>query len=67
MDDLKLLQRNGLIEHRCTEPGEFEVRREPLNKLESEMWRVCHAREAVSTKFKTTHIETDGGQYILSN
>jgi cyclopropane fatty-acyl-phospholipid synthase-like methyltransferase len=35
MDDLKLLQRNGLIELRCIEPGETEVCREPLNRLES--------------------------------
>ena len=34
MDDLKLLQRNGLIELRCIEPGDFGVNGKALNKLE---------------------------------
>lgn len=34
MDDLKLLQRNGLIELRCTEPGDFGVDGRALNNLE---------------------------------
>ena len=34
MDDLKLLQRNGLIELRCIEPGDFGVDGNALNKLE---------------------------------
>lgn len=33
MDDLKLLQRNGLIELRCIEPGDFGVPSHPLNEL----------------------------------
>lgn len=35
-EDLKLLQRNGLIELRCIEPGDFGVDGGPLNKLEIE-------------------------------
>jgi ubiquinone/menaquinone biosynthesis C-methylase UbiE len=35
LDDIRLLQRNGLIELRCIEPGETEVCREPLNRLEA--------------------------------
>jgi hypothetical protein len=34
MDDLKLLQRNGLIELRCIEPGDFGVDGNVLNILE---------------------------------
>lgn len=34
MDDLKLLQRNGLIELRCVEPGDFGVNGNLLNRLE---------------------------------
>ena len=36
MDDLKLLQRNGLIELRCIEPGDFEESRDRLSRLEIE-------------------------------
>jgi len=35
MDDLKLLQRNGLVELRCIEPGEFGIDQTALNRLES--------------------------------
>lgn len=35
MEDLQLLQRNGLIELRCIEPGDFNVDSEYLNNLES--------------------------------
>ena len=34
MDDLKLLQRNGLIELRCIEPGDFEESSDRLSRLE---------------------------------
>ncbi len=33
-EDLRLLQRNGLIELRCIEPGDFEVHPDVLNNLE---------------------------------
>ncbi len=36
VEDLKLLQKNGLIELRCIEPGDFGVDGGPLNKLEIE-------------------------------
>jgi SAM-dependent methyltransferase len=36
MGDLKLLQRNGLIELRCIEPGDFGVGSDPLNRLENQ-------------------------------
>ena len=45
MDDLKLLQRNGLIELRCIEPGEFGVCRTP-EQIGKPLWRLCH--DAVS-------------------
>lgn len=35
MDELMLLQRNGLIELRCIEPGDFRVRGGPLNGMEA--------------------------------
>lgn len=35
MDELMLLQRNGLIELRCIEPGDFGVRGGPLNTMEA--------------------------------
>jgi hypothetical protein len=34
IDDLKLLQQNGLIELRCVEPGDFGVNGNALNRLE---------------------------------
>lgn len=36
VEDLKLLQRNGLIELRCIEPGDFGIDGGPLNQLEIE-------------------------------
>jgi SAM-dependent methyltransferase len=33
-EDLRLLQRNGLLELRCIEPGDFEVPSDTLNNLE---------------------------------
>lgn len=36
MDDIKLLQRNGLIELRCIEPDDIATSRTPLNRLESD-------------------------------
>lgn len=54
MDDLRLLQRNGLIELRCVEPGEFGVNRDLLNKLESDhgsyITTPYHTREWISSK-----------------
>jgi SAM-dependent methyltransferase len=52
-DDLKLLQRNGLIELRLFEPNDLTPAPEPLNQLESK-WgayatTVYHTRETVST------------------
>ena len=51
MDDLKLLQRNGLIELRCIEPGEFGVCPDSLHRLESHyggyVTTPYHTREAV--------------------
>lgn len=53
MEDLKLLQRNGLIELRCIEPGDFTVSRTLLSSLEDEvgefMTTLYHTREAVSS------------------
>jgi SAM-dependent methyltransferase len=53
MDDLILLQRNGLIELRCIEPGEFGVCPDSLNRLESHyggyVTTPYHTREAVPT------------------
>jgi hypothetical protein len=61
MDDLKLLQRNGLIELRCIEPGEFSVGRTPLNSLESRWGNYVtspyHTLEAVPSEFEADHIE----------
>jgi SAM-dependent methyltransferase len=58
MDDLKLLQRNGLIEFRCIEPGEFGVCQESLNSLESAYGEYVttpyHTREAVPSEFTTS-------------
>jgi SAM-dependent methyltransferase len=51
MDDLILLQRNGLIELRCIEPGEFGVCPDSLNRLEAcyggYVTTPYHTREAV--------------------
>ena len=51
IDDLKLLQRNGLIELRCVEPCDFGVSPSPLNRLEASwadyVTTPYHAREAV--------------------
>lgn len=63
MDDLKLLQRNGLIELRCIEPDEFGVCREPLNRLE-DRWgeyvtTAYHTREIVATEFETDQKHTN--------
>ena len=62
MDDLKLLQRNGLIELRCIEPGEFSVSRTSLNRLESRwgdyVTSAYHTREAVPSEFNADHVET---------
>lgn len=50
VDDLTLLQRNGLIELRCIEPSGSAVSDTPLNRLESEyggyMTTPYHTREA---------------------
>jgi len=52
MDDLLLLQRNGLIELRCSEPGTFGLCPDSLNRLESHyggyVTTPYHTREAVS-------------------
>jgi SAM-dependent methyltransferase len=53
VDDLKLLQRNGLIELRCIEPSECGVCPDSLNRLESHYGAYVttpyHTREAVPT------------------
>ncbi len=55
MDDLKLLQRNGLIELRCIEPGDFEENGDRLSRLETEyggyVTTPYHTLEAASTAF----------------
>jgi len=55
MDDLKLLQRNGLIEIRCIEPGDFGFHQDPLNRLEAEWGNYVttpyHTLEAAPTSF----------------
>lgn len=55
MDDLKLLQRNGLIELRCIEPGDFEESSDRLSRLETEcggyVTTPYHILEAVSDSF----------------
>lgn len=65
MDDLKLLQRNGLIELRCLEPGDFDVTREALNTLESAyggyVTTPYHTREAVPTDFEANSIDPNAG------
>ena len=51
MDELMFLQRNGLIELRCIEPGDFGVRGGPLNRLEAQDGYITtpyHTCEAVS-------------------
>ncbi len=48
MDDLKHLQRSGLIELRCVEPGGFGVRAETLNDLER------HWGDTMTTPYHTT-------------
>jgi len=53
MDDLKLLHRNGLIELRCVDPGEFGICADPLNRLEK-CWggyitTPYHSRESAPT------------------
>ena len=61
MDDLKLLQRNGLIELRCIEPGEFSVGRTPLNRLESRwgdyVTSPYHTREVVPSDFEADRVD----------
>ncbi len=42
MDDLKLLQRNGLIELRCIEPGEFGVGRTAAKQIGEPVGRLCY-------------------------
>ena len=53
MDDVKLLHRNGLIELRCLEPGDFRVNRDSLNRLESRFGGYVtspyHTRESIPT------------------
>ena len=53
-EDLRLLHRNGLIELRCIEPGDFGVSRRPLNTLEfgwgGYLTTPYHTREAVGTE-----------------
>jgi SAM-dependent methyltransferase len=61
MDDLKLLQRNGLIELRCIDPGEFGIDQTVLNRLESQ-WHdyvtsPYHTREVVPSEFKCNHVD----------
>lgn len=62
MDDVKLLHRNGLIELRCIEPGEWGKHSNPLNRLEA-VWggyvtTPYHTREAVPVEFDTDDIYT---------
>lgn len=62
MEDLKLLQRNGLIEFRCIEPGEWGKYSNSLNRLEA-VWggyvtTLYHTREAVPVEFDTDDIYT---------
>ncbi len=71
MDDLQLLQRNGLIELRCIEPGDFTVSRTFLNSLEDEvggyMTTPYHTREVASSDLDTnssgTHVRPGVGQW----
>lgn len=60
MDDLKLLQRNGLIELRCIEPGDFGVNSDRLNRMEAEngeyVTTAYHTLEAVPVSFVDTSI-----------
>ena len=57
MDDLKLLQRNGLIELRCIEPYEFGVCPDSLHRLESHYGSYVttpyHTREAAQRSAKS--------------
>jgi len=57
MDDLKLLQRSGLIDLRCVEPGDFGVSPAPLNKSEAGwadyITTPYHTRVGVPTEVET--------------
>jgi hypothetical protein len=61
MDDLKLLQRNGLIELRCIDPSEFGIDQTALNRLESQwddyVTSPYHTREVVPSEFKRDHVD----------
>lgn len=51
MDELMLLQRNGLIELRCIEPLDFGIRADPLNGIEAQDGYITtpyHTFESVS-------------------
>ncbi len=65
MDDLKLLQRNGLIELRCIEPGEWGKHSNSLNRLEA-VWgefvtTPYHTREAAPSEFEADSIYASAG------
>jgi hypothetical protein len=55
MDDLKLLQRNGLIELRYIEPSEFSAHHDRLNRFEVEwsgyVTTPYHTLEPLSASF----------------
>lgn len=55
MDDLKLLQRNGLIEIRCPDRREFAGPPDPLNKMEAAhgdyVTTPYHTRDAVPARW----------------
>ena len=63
MDDLRLLQRNGLVELRCIQPDDFGICRDPLNRLESHyggyVTTPYHTREAGLAESGTNASKTD--------
>jgi SAM-dependent methyltransferase len=63
-DDLLLLQRHGLIELRCIEPGDFDVDGDKLNRLERDWanyWTTpYHQTGRISTDVQPERVRDDG-------
>ena len=70
IDDLKLLQRSGLIELRCIEPGEFSVGRTPLNRLESRWGEYVtspyHTPDAVPNDLEADSVDMNANSQVRS-
>lgn len=63
MNDLKLLHRNGLIELRYIDPGEFSVFADTLNKLEADwggyVTTAYHTRQAAPDKIDAKNMQAN--------